>query len=237
MWGRALPTELILPGPPVVAVALKRSARAKRLSLRVSGLDGRVSLTLPPRVPLHEAEVFLREKEAWLREALARNPDVVCVAPGVEVLLQGATHQVEVAAVKAVRVEGDRLLVPSRTPERTGARVEAFLKLQARQRLQAASDFYAEKLGRPYGRLTLRDTRSRWGSCSAEGNLNYSWRLIMAPVEVLDYVAAHEVAHLAEMNHSRAFWDVVMQLYGPYAAPRGWLRTHGAELHRYRFTD
>ncbi len=237
MWGRALPTHLILPGSPPVEVVLKRSARAKRLSLRVSGLDGRVSLTLPPRARLREAEAFLQEKEGWLRAALARNPEVVLVAPGAEVLFQGAAHQVELASVKAVQVDGDRLLVPARAPERTGARVEAFLKLQARQRLQAASDLYAERLGLPYGRLTLRDTRSRWGSCSAEGNLNYSWRLIMAPADVLDYVAAHEVAHLAEMNHSAAFWDVVTRLYGDYDEQRGWLRTHGAQLHRYRFTD
>ncbi|WP_224825390.1 M48 family metallopeptidase [Cognatishimia sp. MH4019] len=237
MWGRGLPTHLILQGPPAVEVVLKRSARAKRLSLRVSGLDRRVSLTLPPRVRLREAEAFLREKESWLRTALARNPDMVRVEPEAEVLFQGAPHVVELATVKAVQVEGDRLLVPGRAPERTGARVEAFLKLQARHRLQAASDLYAARLGLPYGRLTLRDTRSRWGSCSAEGNLNYSWRLIMAPAEVLEYVAAHEVAHLAEMNHSPAFWDVVTRLYGPYAEQRGWLRQHGGQLHRYRFKD
>ena len=237
MWGRGLPTHLILDGSPAIEVVLKQSSRAKRLSLRVSGLDGRVSLTVPKGVRLREAEAFLCEKEAWLRAALARNPERVVVKMGGAVLFRGAVYAVTPAPVRAVRLEGSALLAPQSAPEKTATRVEAFLKLQARQVLQDATDRYAAALGRPYGRLTLRDTRSRWGSCSAEGNLNYSWRLIMAPPKVLEYVAAHEVAHLAEMNHSPAFWDVVVQLYGPYEAERGWLRRHGAELHRYRFND
>jgi len=90
-------------------------------------------------------------------------------------------------------------------------------------------------LGRSYARLSLRDTRSRWGSCTSDGGLMYSWRLIMAPPEVLDYVAAHEVAHLAQMNHSPAFWAEVTKIYGDYAAPRNWLRANGSTLHRYKF--
>ena len=106
---------------------------------------------------------------------------------------------------------------------------------QARDRLVAASDGYAAALGRPYARITLRDTRSRWGSCTSDGGLMYSWRLILAPPEILDYVAAHEVAHLKEMNHSSAFWAVATQLYGPSDEARHWLRNAGSELHRYRF--
>jgi predicted metal-dependent hydrolase len=92
-------------------------------------------------------------------------------------------------------------------------------------------------LGRRYTRLTLRDTRSRWGSCSATGALSYSWRLILAPPRVLDYVAAHEVAHLAQMNHSPAFWAEVARLMPDYESPRAWLRREGSALHRYRFGD
>src|SRR5690606_34001303 len=105
----------------------------------------------------------------------------------------------------APRIEAGAILVPP-DPERVGARLEAFLKVAARQHLQAATERHARALGRPFRRLTLRDTRSRWGSCTADGSLMFNWRLIMAPEGVLDYVAAHEVAHLAQMNHSPAFW-------------------------------
>ena len=114
-------------------------------------------------------------------------------------------------------------------------RLRAWLTDLARERLTAAADRHAAALGRRYGRITLRDTRSRWGSCSAQGALMFSWRLVLAPPQILEYVAAHEVAHLAEMNHSAAFWAHVNRLYGPHAAPRRWLRGHGAELHRYQF--
>ncbi len=106
----------------------------------------------------------------------------------------------------------------------------------ARDRLVAACDGHAARLGRGYRSLTLRDTRSRWGSCSAAGGLMFSWRLILAPPEILDYVAAHEVAHLAEMNHSPAFWRVVAGLCPDYARHRAWLRKHGQTLHAYDFS-
>ena len=98
-----------------------------------------------------------------------------------------------------------------------------------------ASDHYAAKIGRRVTRVTLRDTRSRWGSCTAEGALMYSWRLVMAPPEVLRYVAAHEVAHLVEMNHSHRFWAVVEGLYPDWQAQRAWLHRHGGALHSLRF--
>ena len=119
-------------------------------------------------------------------------------------------------------------------PDRLGPRLGAFLRATARDRLAAACDRHAGTLGRPYRRLTLRDTRSRWGSCTAGGDLMFSWRLVMAPPEVLDYVAAHEVAHLARMDHSPAFWAVVAGLCPAHEGPRAWLRERGGELHRLR---
>ena len=135
---------------------------------------------------------------------------------------------------RSVRIDGDQIIVPG-DPDRLGARLAGYLKTLARDRLAEASDRYAARLGSDYTRLTLRDTRSRWGSCTVDGALNYSWRLIMAPREVLDYVAAHEVSHLAEMNHSDRFWATVEKIHGPYRQQRGWLRTEGAALHRIRF--
>jgi predicted metal-dependent hydrolase len=135
---------------------------------------------------------------------------------------------------RSLRVEGEHLLVPG-DPAQAGARVQAWLKALARDRLVQASDHYAARIGRSITRVTLRDTRSRWGSCTAEGALMYSWRLIMAPPEVLRYVAAHEVAHLVEMNHSNRFWAVVEGLYPGWQTQRAWLRSHGSALHGLRF--
>lgn len=116
-----------------------------------------------------------------------------------------------------------------------GPAVLAALKCLARDRLAEASDRHATAIGRKVGRITLRDTRSRWGSCTSEGNLMYSWRLILAPPEVLDYVAAHEVAHLVHMDHSRAFWAQVERLMPGHKSARDWLRREGTGLHRWRF--
>ncbi len=226
----------VLPGNPPVALILRRSARARRISLRVSGLDGRVTLTLPRGVAEREGLKFAEEKSAWLRRQLGSRPEEVAVRLGAALPLEGREMRIETGSGRAVRVAGEAILVPG-AAEAVPARLRAWLKTRARDRLAEASDRHAATLGRPYTRLTLRDTRSRWGSCSAQGGLMYSWRLILAPEDVLDYVAAHEVAHLAEMNHSPAFWATVARLLPGYAAPRRWLRENGAALHRYRFGD
>lgn len=226
----------VLPGNPPVALTLRKSARARRISLRVSRLDGRVTLTLPQGASEREALDFARSKGDWLRKTLAGQGAQTLVSQGAEVPVLGQMRRIAPGAGRAVVLGPDTLEVPG-PPERMGARALGFLKQQARDRLAAAADGYAESLGRPYARLTLRDTRSRWGSCTADGGLMFSWRLIMAPPDVLAYVAAHEVAHLAEMNHSLAFWTVVDRLYGDHRAERRWLREHGHRLHRYRFTD
>lgn len=225
----------ILPGDPPVELTLRRSSRARRLSLRVSRLDGRVTLTLPARVAEAPALAFARERAGWIREALAQMPRMQPVGPGSVLPVEGRMLTVEAAAGRgAPRIAGDLLLVPG-DATRTGLRAQAFLKALARDRLAVACDGHAETLGRGYGRLSLRDTRSRWGSCTSDGNLMFSWRLILAPPEVLDYVAAHEVAHLARMDHSPAFWATVARLMPGYKAPRQWLKRNGQDLHGYRF--
>ena len=221
-----------LPGNPPVPLVLRRSARAKRISLRISALDGRVTLTLPARLPAREALEFALEKEGWIRDHLARHPEVVEVGFGSLLPIEGQQREVVAGTKRGVQFEPERILVGGDSPARS---LERYLKELARDRLAAASDHYAAQVGRSYAKLSLRDTRSRWGSCSSAGTLMYSWRLIMAPTEVLSYVAAHEVAHLVEMNHSADFWAVVAQLYGDSSAARQWLRHEGSGLHRYRF--
>ena len=227
-------SDTVLPGDPPIPLVLRRSGRARRISLRISQLDGRVTLTMPKRLAAREALEFAREKESWIRKHLeARSADVV-VSLGARCVIGGQEHEVIAGTGRRVLFGPGTVAVPGPT-ERIGARLAGHLKQIARARLAEASDNYAARLGRPYARLTLRDTRSRWGSCSAQGALMFSWRLILAPPEVLDYVAAHEVAHLEEMNHSPAFWAVVARIYGDYDAPRRWLRQNGSDLHRYRF--
>ncbi len=219
---------------PPVTVHLRRSARARRLSLRVAPGDGRISLTMPRHAGLQTALDFLNGQEEWLRGALSRMPGPVVPLPGTWIELRGERLQIARGKGRGVRREGDRLLVPG-PPGQVPARLKGYLRAQARADITAAVRAHSARLGRPFARLSLRDTRSRWGSCSADGKLMLSWRLIMAPPAVLDYVAAHEVAHLVELNHSPRFWALVERLCPGHAAQRRWLAEHGTALHRYRF--
>lgn len=223
-----------LPGLAPIEITLRRSARTRRFSLRVSRLDGRVTLSLPLRAREADALAFAQTQEHWLRKALAAVPVAPGLAFGIEIPLEGVPHRIVPGVGRVIRAEGGQLQVPG-APDQLGRRLAAFLKIRARDRLAAASDHYAAMLGRGYTALALRDTRSRWGSCTHDGRLMYNWRLVMAPPRVLDYVCAHEVAHLAEMNHSPAFWAVVSRLMPDYETPRRWLKSEGQALHAWRF--
>ena len=224
----------VLPGQPEIEITLRRSARARRFSLRVSQATGAVTLSIPSRAREAEALAFARAQEGWIRAALARMPAAVGVGIGAELPFEGRMLRLAAGAGRSIRVEGDSLIVPG-DADRAAARVSAFLRVQARNRLVAASDHYAAQIGRKVTQVTLRDTRSRWGSCTSDGSLMYSWRLIMAPPRVLDYVAAHEVAHMLEMNHSDRFWAVVDRLFPGWQAERAWLKQQGGRLQSIRF--
>ena len=224
----------ILPGPPPVEITLRRSARARRFSLRVSQADGKVTLSLPTRAREAEALAFAASQEGWIRSALARMPAAERVGIGSVIPVEGRLLRLAQGQGRSVQVMGDSLLVPG-DPLRAGPRVAAYLKVIARDRLVVASDRYATQIGRQVAQLALRDTRSRWGSCTATGALMYSWRLVMAPPSVLDYVAAHEVAHMVEMNHSDRFWAVVARLYPAWQEERAWLKRQGGALQAFRF--
>jgi len=226
----------IMLGNPPIAVDVRQSARARRLSLRVSRLDGKVSLTMPPYASEKQAVAFLEEREDWLRKHHSKVEPALVPRIGGTVLFRGQDVPIVGADLRRATFRDDAILVPQ-DGQATGAKIKAFLKLAARDALAMASDDYAQGIGKRYTRMTLRDTRSRWGSCSHQGVLMYSWRLIMAPPAVLDYVAAHEVSHLAEMNHSPAFWNIVESLMPDYKLHRGWLRKNGAALHRVSFDD
>ncbi|MFZ9685493.1 MAG: M48 family metallopeptidase [Gemmobacter sp.] len=224
-------------GDPPIAIELRRSAGARRITLRVSGRDGRVTLTLPPRVAETDALAFAASREGWLRAALGRVPAPCPVGPGTMLPVEGTPHRIALAPGRFAPHLADGCLILPGAEATAAARAAAFLRNLARARLAAACDRHAGSLGRGYAGLALRDTRARWGSCAADGMLRFSWRLAMAPPEVLDYVAAHEVAHLVRMDHSPRFWAVVRDLCPDHARHRAWLRAEGAGLHRFRFGD
>lgn len=222
------------PGNPEIPLKLRKSARARRMTLRISRIDGAVTLTVPRGVSEKDALAFAAEKHAWVKGHLAQHAAPELVGPGDVLSVGGERLELVQGPGKRLLFDGSRIVLPD--PVEKGRRhLLAWLKEQARAELTRASDHYATRLGRRYSRLTLRDTRSRWGSCSSAGALMYSWRLILAPRSVLNYVAAHEVAHLQEMNHSADFWRVVDHLYGPHKEARDWLRQDGPKLHRFRF--
>ena len=215
-----------------LAVTVRRSARARRMTLRVGRVDGAVTLTLPPAVALSEARAFARSHRRWIARQVAAAPSRHTVRVGGTVPFEGRALPVVAGRGRSAKFEGSVVVAPE---DRTGPRVAALLKAVARDRLTEAAARHAAALGRPHGRITLRDPRSRWGSCSGRGDLMFSWRLVMAPPEVLDYVAAHEVAHLAHMDHSPRFWACLERLLPGQGTHRTWLRDHGAGLHAVVF--
>ena len=226
--------EILQIGDPPIFVTLKQSARAQRFSLRISKADGGISLTMPKRAAIQDAIAFARDHDQWIRKHLGKRPHQVLPAFGGSILLDGMEVSIKHGEGGQVRFDAGVLYVPGNDTQ-VPSKLRAFYKIIARDRLVQASDGYAKIVGRSFSRITLRDTRSRWGSCTSEGNLMYSWRLIMAPRKVQNYVAAHEVCHLVEMNHSKAFWHQVAAIYPDYKQQQVWLQEHGSYLHRYQF--
>lgn len=214
-------------------IMLRRSVRARRMTLRVPRDGGLVVLTLPAHVALSEGAAFAESKSRWLLQAAERRPAASIVRHGAAFPVAGIPLVLTPAAVRTARVAGDALLLPGGRP--AGPVVQAFLKHQAMQHLRAACDRHAASLGCGFQAIVLRDTRSRWGSCTSDGRLMFSWRLAMAPPVVLDYVAVHEVAHLRHMDHGPRFWAAVAALMPDYARHRDWLRRHGADLMAWQF--
>lgn len=214
---------------------LRRSARARRMTLRVPRDGTGPVLTLPTATAEAEGRAFALSRRDWLRAALSRVPAPSLAAAGAALPVEGRALVLTPAPLRAVAVDGARLLIPR--DRAVGATAAAWLRQLAMTRLRAACDGLARDLGRPYRAIVLRDTRSRWGSCTHDGRLMFNWRLVMAPPAVLHYVAAHEVAHLAHMDHSPRFWAAVEALMPGHAPHRAWLRAEGQGLMQWRFRD
>jgi hypothetical protein len=225
-------------GGQVFRVALKRMATSRRFTLRVRAATRDVLLTMPARSTLKSAREFAARHAAWIGARLARLPQPVAFAHAATTPLRGVNHTIvhrpdqRGVVWTEVGAQGPLICVSGEKPH-IERRVRDFLKREARKDIEAAVARYAGRLGVSPRRITLRDTVSRWGSCSSTGSLNFSWRLILAPPEILDYLAAHEVAHIAHMNHSPMFWKVTNRLFPETERAEAWLKTHGALLHRF----
>jgi predicted metal-dependent hydrolase len=219
----------------VIAVALRRNPRARNYTLRIGGPSRPPTLTIPPRGSLSGARRFLDRHSAWLKRQVARVPAPSLIAEGASIPLRGVTHLIRHEPWRrwtGIGELGERpVLAVSGEPAHLRRRVVDYLKREARRDLDAAVARHAAALGVRPTQMRLRDTRSRWGSCSHDGHLSFSWRLIMAPPFVLNYLAAHEVAHLVEHNHSRRFWRLVEQICPDRHRARAWLRSDGSTLH------
>ena len=230
-------------GGETFRVALKRISTARRFTLRVRAATRDVVLTMPPRGSLIGARNFVERHAAWIGVRLQRLPAPMPFGGGEVVPIRGINHRI----VERPRQRGMAWVEPALNPEsdkslpmlcvtgeraHVARRVQDFLMREAKRDIEMAVTRHATKLGVSPRKITLRDTTSRWGSCSSTGALNFSWRLIMAPSYVLDYLAAHEVAHLVHMNLSPAFWNIVGKLSVHVVRAESWLKVIGAGLLR-----
>lgn len=216
-----------------IPLIVRRHPRARRMTLRLNILGEGAVITIPVNARSVDALDLAYQKSSWLCQQLKSIGERVAFGDGVQIPFQGVQHQVRHREDihGAVWIENDAINVTGKV-QHISNRLGDWLKKQAHIRIKSLVYQKAKKIDRIPSRVTIRDTRSRWGSCSSKGNLSFSWRLIMAPPEILDYVVAHEVAHLAHMNHSANFWNTVDRLTENAKSGRAWLKRYGSALHR-----
>lgn len=222
-----------------VPIQFRRHPKARRLTLRVSATNRSVIITAPPFCSDHETIAFLEAHRGWLHRQIEKLPEPAPFHEGTSMPLRGVEHVINFAG----RTRGQGVVWTSNengptihvagSEEFAPRRLRNWLIKEARADLVARTCWHAENLNLAFRKIMIKDQRSRWGSCSSRGVLSYSWRLILAPPSVLDYVAAHEVAHLREMNHGPDFWKLVAKTLPAYEEAKNWLRAEGMNLHRY----
>jgi predicted metal-dependent hydrolase len=217
---------------PPFDYTVRRSDRARRIRVRVDPRDGSVEVVLPRRAAAREAAAAVVELRGWIarRRAEVARAQARVAARGGTVPYLGVDLELRPEAGRAlVHRRGDVLLVPE-ADDAARAAIERWYRRQARAEIAPRLDAAAAALGKSYTKLTIRDQRTRWGSCSAAGAMSFNWRLLLAPDAVLEYVVRHEACHLAAMDHSPRFWGLMDRLMPGYEVPRRWLREHGATL-------
>jgi len=217
-----------------IPLVVRRSQRARRIALKVDERAGAIELVVPRGASVAEALDFARTEADWVSTKLNALPARVAFADGAVVPVRGRPHAIR----HHDRLRGgvwaeDGLLSVACAPDHLSRRVQDWFKTEARRIIVPMTHDKAAVLAKRPGRIGFRDQKARWGSCSERGDLSFNWRIVMAPEPVLDYVVAHEVAHLVEMNHSKAFWSLVERLTAHRRDGLAWLKTHGNTLHRY----
>jgi predicted metal-dependent hydrolase len=222
-------------GGATSAVPVRRSARARRLILRIDPASGGAVVTVPAGVRMLEVERFVGRHAGWIAARLSRVPPPAPFRDGAIIPLRGEPSRIVHRPGRGLIMADDsfgemRIVVPG-AAEHLVRRLGDWLKREARRDICEAVERHAGRLGRRPSAVRIGDPASRWGSCSSRGVLAFSWRLVLAPPVVLDYLAAHELAHLAEMNHGPAFWRLVADLHPDHVPSRAWLRRNGPALH------
>ena len=216
-----------------IPLTIRKNPRARRMILRLDTAGDGAVVTIPAHADPVEGLDMARRQSAWLGDQLEAQSDRLAFTEGSRVPFLGSDHILCRAPGRrgVVRRMDGEIHIPG-DPEHMARRLTDWFKKQARAEIASRAIAKATLIARTPGRITIRDTRTRWGSCSSSGGLSFSWRLIMAPESVLDYVVAHEVAHLAHMNHGARFWAMVAKLEGDVGPARAWLRANGERLHR-----
>ena len=215
---------------------LSVNPRARRISIRIDARAGRAVAVAPRERLLGEAVAFARSKAAWIAERLEARVEGRPLEPGQTILVHGRQTRLEATgtsgAARLVEDADGPVIRSGGEGEGFARRVENLLKREARQALLDRTEVHIRALNQKPVKVSIVDTRSRWGSCSPHNrSIRYSWRVVLAPPAVLDYLAAHEVAHLVHADHSPAYWSVVHGLVGDHRPFRAWLKAHGQALH------
>lgn len=234
LHGQRLRLEGLTAEPLTLRLSVNR--RARRVSIRIDARAGEAVVTAPSERRLKDGVEFARTKAVWIAERLAARPASSPLSPGQTVLLLGREVRLQATggagAARLVETPDGPVILSGGEGEAYARRIENLMKRLAREALTARTDVHLKTLGQRPVKLSIADTKSRWGSCSPHNrSIRYSWRVVMAPPPVLDYLAAHEVAHLVHADHSPAYWSVVERLVGDHRPHRKWLRDNGPALH------
>jgi predicted metal-dependent hydrolase len=214
--------------------------RARRLTLRIDAGGRGLRMTVPPGLRHGEVENFLDRHRGWLEQRLAKVPERPQVRPGIRIPVRGVPHLIvhepgKRGTVEVSRDEGGPVLIVHGDRLHLPRRIADFLKREARREIEALVAKHTGTVGRRAKAIRFKDTSSRWGSCTSDGSLSFSWRIMMAPSPVIDYLVAHEVAHLKEMNHGPKFWKLCTELCPDTKRCKDWLKRNGGALQAIHF--